>query len=173
METAYLVTHGEYSDYQVIAVFTTKEKADTFAGRFGYNVEEHRLDPTIPPELKDLHPYNVWMTKEGKTLTIERGDEIQLLSNKTECKFGISNDGVSRWIVYTVARNAEHAVKVANEKRTAFLANYADRWGDVKFLRSLQERVDRELGLQASTGAGLSCGRITPSAPPTPTQDST
>ncbi len=56
METIFLVTYGEYEDYEVVATFSTREKAEkwiasyndnNFANGFvtnNYNIEQHIVD---------------------------------------------------------------------------------------------------------------------------------
>lgn len=45
----YIVTSGEYSDYEIEAVFTTKEKAVEYVEQNGtrYNIEEYNLDEEV------------------------------------------------------------------------------------------------------------------------------
>lgn len=45
----YIVTSGEYSDYGIEAVFTTKEKAVDYVEQHGtrYNIEEYNLDEEV------------------------------------------------------------------------------------------------------------------------------
>lgn len=45
----YIVTSGEYSDYEIGAVFTTKEKAVEYVEQNGtrYNIEEYNLDEEV------------------------------------------------------------------------------------------------------------------------------
>ena len=45
----YIVTSGEYSDYGIDAVFTTKEKAVDYVEQHGtdYNIEEYSLDEEV------------------------------------------------------------------------------------------------------------------------------
>ena len=45
----YIVTSGEYSDYTIDAVFTTKEKAVDYVEQHGtdYNIEEYELDEEV------------------------------------------------------------------------------------------------------------------------------
>lgn len=57
----YLVTHGDYSDYTVDGVFSTKEKAEEYVATYEhprafnygpkFRIEEHSLDPTLTKEL--------------------------------------------------------------------------------------------------------------------------
>lgn len=137
-QTTYLVTTGDYSDYRVVAVFSTEAGAKQFADRFNYSVSPCALDPVVPPELDGWAAFGVWMSKDGTLIDTERGEYEQLVENKTRCIFGYGRN-TPLWVTYTVARDQEHAVKIANEQRTSFLANHPDRWGDVKFLQELQE----------------------------------
>ena len=47
MDKVYIVTEGEYSDYHVCGVFTSREKAEKFRDTFCCNdtIEEYNLNP--------------------------------------------------------------------------------------------------------------------------------
>ena len=50
----YIVTSGDYSEYNINAVFTTKEKANEYIQQHGteYRVEEYNLDEEVDKEVK-------------------------------------------------------------------------------------------------------------------------
>lgn len=54
MAKIYIVTSGEYSDYCIIAVFSTKEKAEAYVQQHGtnYRVEDYDIDEEVKKETK-------------------------------------------------------------------------------------------------------------------------
>jgi len=115
---AFLVTEGAYSDYHVLGVFTTKEKAEAFADMFPEgqrpDIEETSLDAIDGFPVGRL-PYAVKFDREGNSTAkrtepcrldescIPRGDGVHML---TSC-----------W-----ATDETHAIKIANERRAMVIA---------------------------------------------------
>lgn len=135
MREIYAVSTGTYSDYGIVAVFSTKEKAEEFM-KFvpseDYNdIETYELDPDVAAQIREGYsPYYVLMLRDGTTETIHRHE------------VGMYSVGSSAWIhrrstlpsrvtprlpdcivVHAMAKSEEHAVKIANEKRVQFIAN--------------------------------------------------
>ena len=52
----YIVTSGDYDDYSIDEVFSTKEKAEEYIEYFGdgYHIEEYDMDNPIEPKEKKL-----------------------------------------------------------------------------------------------------------------------
>ena len=148
----YVVTQGIYSDYHISAIFSEKEAAERFVhsktaeGRWGPRLVGQGLSLFSPTaaeqaQLEEWHPeirieewaldnidnqhtfYNVLMCKSGDV--IEVGGACYSPSCGMEpwhqCthKEGIMTLGV--W-----ARDKEHAIKIANERRTMLVAT--ERW---------------------------------------------
>lgn len=118
------VSSGEYSDYRVNAVFSTKEKAEAYAARFNklvrhrsdeYGVEEYPLDPEMPEE--GLSCWLVFIEANGD---IKRVDESGYSFDSTICR--IHGGG---WSVRCFARDREHAIKIAGERRQEEIAREA------------------------------------------------
>lgn len=73
----YLVTAGEYSEYSVCAVFSTKEKAQAFIevmdwGGCKPRIEDYHLDCMDERFREKLQFFKVWMDLEGNTQKIEQ-----------------------------------------------------------------------------------------------------
>lgn len=53
-KVVYVITTGEYSDYSICAIFSTKEKANEFIQQHGteYSVEEYNLDEEVVKEVQ-------------------------------------------------------------------------------------------------------------------------
>lgn len=59
MAKIYIVTSGDYSDYSINAVFSTKEKAEEYVQQHGtdYRVEDYDIDEEVKKETK------IWCVK--------------------------------------------------------------------------------------------------------------
>lgn len=138
MSEVYLVTKGEYSDYRVEAVFSTKENAERFMAKFpnsgwgGYNeIEVYSLDEHISEIERGLIFFRVEISRDGDTLSIEQtspayqsGDPIPDGWRPYYYRGGsISGRQEIKWRpFYTWAKDEQHAVKIANEWRVQMIA---------------------------------------------------
>ena len=120
MTTVWLLERGEYSDREVVGVFSSREKAEVVAKAINasegnyYNCHEPHewvLDSLYTPLSQGLLSYYVRIEFDGTVLDVEpRGIadrdlyEIPRMNKRTLV--------ISVW-----ARNKEHAVKIANERR--------------------------------------------------------
>ena len=126
MIKVYIVTEGEYSDYGIIGVFSTKDKAEKFVEEFGGDIEEYGLD--ILCLMKNKKIYSVKMTKEGvATVILEDYCCIEDCINK---RYGFDNKNM---YFYCFAKDKPHAIKIANEWRTNLIAN--NQWGETNLKR--------------------------------------
>ena len=59
MAKIYIVTSGDYSDYRIDAVFSTKEKAEEYVQQHGtnYRIEDYDIDEEVKKEIK------IWCVK--------------------------------------------------------------------------------------------------------------
>lgn len=122
----YLATKGSYSDYRVLGVFTTREKAQerldankTEVYADDGSIEEFHLDQNgyLPGHLKFAH---VRMSRNGETMEI-KVEPYGYLSE--DSWFGDQKS--ERWF-HMMARDTEHAIKIANERRTQLIAD--NKW---------------------------------------------
>ena len=151
----YAVWSGCYSDKEVVAVFSTQENAQAYIDECAKPVDEdaedsgerldepwiasYPLDAEVPPSA-DHSRYLVKMGVDGDVIEVTAkhwgGGPIRR-----------RGDGGARWFVYpgyadsmqTVvwARDAEHAVKVANERRVMSIAN-----GELEKVRREQREAE-------------------------------
>ena len=129
-DVVYVVTEGTYSDYHICGIFTTQENAEEYISVFfkddrwsEYRIEEHDLNPYMAKFEEGLKPYFVRIDKEGK---IDKVETTRFTDDQThKVRFSSFNEYM---IVYCWARDPEHAIKIAGERRTRVLA--ADAWGD-------------------------------------------
>lgn len=134
----YAIENGEYSDYHIVGVFSTRENAEYACQhlRDGGQVVEWELDPHID----DLHagyvPFLVQMLKDG---TVERTEqkERESFTFSNEDIFGVK--GIWRrteapayrgdpnvqdcLLLHIWAKDLQHAIKICNEKRAQLIAN--------------------------------------------------
>lgn len=128
MAKVYLVTDGDYSDYHVVAAFTTEALAEAFVAWYGSGlVEEYELDE-VPQLMRDgTHQYHVRMWRDGDC-EVERASSFDLepttYSFRCAPRFGrISRHYEHNLSVYVITKSKEQAVKIANETRTQLIAN--------------------------------------------------
>lgn len=134
MNKVYLVSSGEYSDYSINAAFSTRELAELYIESMGnpqrYSqemmVEEYDLDANETHIREGFHPYRVKMDRNGNTLECRLDDWDSAVSGKVSLvSFGYYHGQPSPKKVLCascVAKDEQHAVKIANEKRTQMIA---------------------------------------------------
>lgn len=140
MDKVYIVTHGEYSDYGIEGVFSTKENAQEYiklsakkkASKFPswsedpayyekeeFNIEEYNIDTKADKVKQGLILYEVRMLQNGEVISVY--DET------------FSQGGVNNFYIYTLrkdtilrnrcwAKDEQHAIKITNELRTGLIA---------------------------------------------------
>jgi len=117
----YIVTVGSYSEYHIEAIFSTEELADGYVDRwgkhYGASVEEWDLDAIDPFEHPDLDRYEVRMLRNGDTEWVH-----QEAGGREEDWIGAYWGGEQFLTVHCWARDGEHAVKIANERRAQAIA---------------------------------------------------
>ena len=132
MKTIWVVDDGEYSDYHVIGVFTTKGMARDVARAFKLgddSIHEWPLNPGVAELNKGLWQYTVVMLRDGSTERITRKDELYDLELSSYLwdrpnAPAYAGRNIPAALVATVwARDDKHAVKIANERRTQMIAN--------------------------------------------------
>lgn len=141
-KTIYAVSSGNYSDYRVNALFSTKKAAKEFIELVGKkdnwcdfnDIEEYELDP---PAVDNLNSgLSVWLVEMRRDGTVERSHatdndayDIEYASNppdiwrKTKAPaFKGKPDVHDTLMVRAWAKDSDHAVKIANEKRIQMIA---------------------------------------------------
>ena len=138
MPTIYLLTEGSYSDYHIVAAFSTEEKA-RFAMEFlEGDIEEFEIDNGLPSledlKARGLHRFEVSMDWEGNTRSVTR---LQGAHSARDCLFERIDCYPLGWkapnqtwvsthryglLGAVLARDEQHAVKIVNEWRTRAIA---------------------------------------------------
>jgi len=115
----YIVTSGEYLDYSIHAVFSTKEKAEEYIQQCGtdYTIEEYDLDKEVE---KKEHLWKIKFDKNG----VATASPSFLIKEKTDvCFVSVSWYG-ERFIHFHVdADSMDRAIKIARERYAAIRAN--------------------------------------------------
>jgi hypothetical protein len=115
----YVATDGDYSDFHIVGVYESKELAEEIRG-VGCDVEEWNLNTDIYERRQGLKRFGVCMDKDGNGARIldywidPRSPEDVI---REYYKIGLRAT-FEMW-----ARDQEHAIKIANERRVQLIAN--------------------------------------------------
>jgi hypothetical protein len=138
----WIVEQGAYSDRHVVGVFTEEALAKACATGCDGEAEEWTLDPHADQYRQGLSPWHVQMLADGTAIFVDRttpppvsgGPQDYFYKRPVRVENGCP---VLDWINPTEeavtlftdmwARDAEHAVKIANERRAMHVAN--GTWG--------------------------------------------
>lgn len=130
MSKIYVVTDGEYSDYHIIGVCSTPERASVVATLYGGTVEEYELDRNVDLMEHGYRMFKVRMRDNGDTLELNEIDPAMETSGYLT-KDRKDGELILSYCVW--AENPEHAAKIVNEKRAILIAS--GRWGLFGFRR--------------------------------------
>src|SRR5262245_338964 len=128
MTNVFAVTAGEYSDYHIVAIFSTRERAQTFIKKSGEGmVEEYTLDPSpaiSEQELKDLG-FSCWgfeMKEDGTLLYEPQYSYFRNFSRFQVRDSFVNGQRITCLSCLVLARTSHAAIKIANEQRPKILA---------------------------------------------------
>lgn len=133
-KTIWIVESGQYSDYGVDGIFTSRENAQEYADYFNKDagawnrkeVDERELDPLISEMRKGYQSFTIFMLFDGTVesitarplgtyphhLHIFRRSTIAFHRGKPDALHGQVH-----------ARDQKHAIKIANDRRLALIAS--------------------------------------------------
>lgn len=128
----YIVTSGSYSDYTIVAPFLEKAKAAALVCALStnsseyrideYRIEEYTVDDNASYMTRILHGYKLYYI-----LMKKNGDSSIYIHTSPTCSQYhniYSYDPTYKTLsCYIWAKSKEHAVKIANERRTRMIAN--------------------------------------------------
>jgi hypothetical protein len=130
VKTIYAVNAGSYSDYRIVALFTTVELAEEFMaavpdGDYN-NIDEFDLNPKTSDLIR--RGYSIWrvlMLRDGTTEQVSRKDVgLDEVIGIGHSMWRRSRINIPDCLVSTVwAKSAEGAVKIANEHRAQMIAS--------------------------------------------------
>lgn len=121
MSAIYLLTAGEYSDYHIVAAYSSRELAEEAQSHYPYSdIEEYEVDAMKVPEhppgytawstVIDADKTNILWTNEACGLSEHFKVKAELI--RYEPSYGYS----PKFIVNCWARDKEHAEKIALDK---------------------------------------------------------
>jgi len=124
-KSIWIIEQGEYSDYHVVGIFSTKENAEKAfhiidsSSYASPKIVEYKLDPGVEELNQGLTLYNVLMEANGDTVHVEKFlvydfDDIPEISILITTK---------RILAMIFATSKTHAVKIVNERRIQMIAN--------------------------------------------------
>lgn len=120
MAKVYLVTEGCYSDYRICGAFSTEAKAkEAMALLFNGDVEEFELDP-VSPHPPGMTFWFVEMLRDG-TVSTAHQQSVSLTDKASEYDAPLLKG--ESWRLNMWAKDKDHAVKIANERRIQMLAS--------------------------------------------------
>ena len=130
-KTIWVIEDGEYSDYRVVGVFTTKKNAELICSKVGGTIAEWPLDPAVMELSRGYKMFTGVMLYDGTTERMEECGELSSYSiypNTYIWQRSIApiykGQGLQDCISGTVfAKNQRHAIKIFNEKRAQFIAS--------------------------------------------------
>jgi hypothetical protein len=134
-KTIFVIEQGEYSDYRVVGVFTTRKNAETVAawlnrdGQYGgASVAEWPLNPAVTEINKGMRQWTVHMHKHGSVERVDAAEYTYSLEGEMhewerEEAPAYKGKGIPNLLTATVwATDEKHAVKIVNERRIQMLA---------------------------------------------------
>ena len=120
----YALTHGEYSDYRILTLCSSKERAEELAKWYNakksiyedeVEVEEYDDGLVVPDE--NLNTYRIWFDEKGNPKSCEQGHPIDAVNNR----IGFNKNG---GYVYLFATDMDSARKIAIDKRAKWIAEH-------------------------------------------------
>jgi hypothetical protein len=131
MKTVWAIEDGNYSDYHVIGVFTSKENAELIRAKTGGTIDEWPLNPAVDELSKGYTSWYGDMLFDGTTTRMEQQSDLSgyNLSNSlhiwkcSKVPFYKGKDVQDCISGHVLAKDSKHAVKIFNEFRTQQIAS--------------------------------------------------
>jgi hypothetical protein len=137
MKAVYLVSRGSYSDYRVVAVFSSRKRAQDFidlvADEEWNEIEKYELDPpTVDLVRKGYRYFQVEMLRDGSVLEVSAVpltayaiEDCPSTEKVSDFYFIPGSDGEAL-AALVWAKDERHAVKIVNDKRAQMIAT--NKW---------------------------------------------
>lgn len=141
MSKIYLVTEGSYSDYRVLGVYSSVEKAEHAKLLYvaDNDIEEYELD-AVPESPPGLLAYVVLMEISGDVKRLWQ-ESVAGFKSRWHPEDLYGSDPVAWFRIW--ARDEQHAVKIANEWRAQIIA--LGLWDLHKFARVASSYSETDL----------------------------
>lgn len=129
-QKVWVIEDGDYSDYRVVGVYSSKQNADMVQAKVGGTVAEWPLDPNISDMNAGHFVFGGEMLRDG---TMERCDRVhdiaayhinsQLTIWRRSAAPAYRGRDIQDCLTGTVwAKYVTHAIKIFNEERTRLIA---------------------------------------------------
>ena len=118
MSICYAISTGEYSDFRVSAIFTTREKAKAELFKYGSKakIEELPLDPITPEWPKGSSLFCCFGNLSTGLINACMKNMSGFRNDLTEKLFEPQRASQHFLCVFVIAKDRKHAVKIAAEK---------------------------------------------------------
>ena len=131
MSKVYIVTSGEYSDYGIDRVFSTKEKAkkwiDIITSMYGgnYNIEQYELDAPIP-ERKEYLFFEAYIEND---VVVKSNFEFYFADEPSEIKFFRQINGSYDIVgIGTIKLRQGESIESAKERAVKIVQDEFYKW---------------------------------------------
>lgn len=118
MKTFYAVTAGSYSDYHIIAITDSKERADNIAKIYsgnGWNADA-RVEEFFDSESKNEAFYNVrYKTNGSYNVKLQEFDKNYKFDNINIIEENANHNDWWKYGVFVMAKDENHAIKIAQD----------------------------------------------------------
>lgn len=143
-KTVWTIESGEYSDYRVDGVYSSREHAEAVVAKLratgpdwrgdDYRLVERELDPGVEALRKGYKRFYVWMLFDGTVESIREDDGWEVATSFEVWRRSTApvNRGknVPDCLNATLfARDEQHAIKIVNEQRAQMIAT--GKWPEV------------------------------------------
>lgn len=132
MSTIYLITEGSYSDYHVVAAYSTQELAEeTQKHRPGSVIEEYKLDEPLTEHPPGHYAWIVNINPDDEKIVSSYQTSTSIYFEPTETYYDGGKTYRNKkvyppsYCVQCWARDKEHAEKIALDKFYQFKAQQA------------------------------------------------
>jgi hypothetical protein len=126
MSKVFIVTKGQYSDYSIHAVYSCPAEAARIAEIVRGRVEDYYLDePDKYPKGKLF--FRVDMEMNGDSASVRRDEPLDMGSQPISEDQYVEYEYQGGFSVSCWAKDDQHAIKICNEKRIAYLASKPER----------------------------------------------
>jgi hypothetical protein len=120
MKKVFVLSNGSYSDFRVVAVYSTRKGAELAANIFTDepSIEEYDLDTGLAYMKAGRRSFFVRLNRET-------GDTMEVYPNSSSYGAFSTDVGVDinqNLYTYAWGKDSAHAVKIASERRRTFLA---------------------------------------------------
>ena len=119
----FVVTQGCYSDYKIVAVCSNKKFAqkvvDEVSSKYDkVEIEEFDLDPAQDQLNQGFSVYQVRIKRDGTVLNAEKNNSVYVFGDTQGfVDWYWQGQQIEQLVIYCWARDQEHAIKIANERR--------------------------------------------------------